>query len=343
MLGQTPKTDAKIRRVVSCSGHSWYTNALNAADYLFNPVYMVYFVMSVVLYATMMQPKEVSQVPLVAQAIVWGGLITTSLLWLFLSLSVAALAYDRGLIKAIYMPLIILPMVCINVLSGELVLVSLSEQYQSSYGSILENFVQNTIILATFEIIHAHFVAPQHPRYVNHSEIQGQKPSSQTKTPHENTSLQTVTPSPSTTTPPQPLNVNNSEVARVEGSSFLSKDKEKKDNRTIVISHQTIDAASLIWIRSEDHYLSIQTKDKRIMLRGKLSVVVDELDEALGMQINRSVWVSYKAIRSVDCQEGGKAELHLEDGTTFSIAKARRLLFEQNYERSATSNGRGAI
>jgi hypothetical protein len=343
MPGQNPNTDAKIRRVVSCSGHSWYTNARDAADYLFNPVYMSYFLICVVLYATLMQPSETAEVPIQAQILVWGGLIMTSLIWLFLGLSLSALAVDRGMAKAIYMPLVLLPMVALNAAAGELILSTLAEQYSRSYGDYLENVIQNAIIIATFEILHAHFVAPQHSRYVDRRQIQKQNPASQTQTTRENTDWQTTAGSTTRTTPPQTLNVNHPEAARIEGSSLLSQDKEKKDNRTIVISYQTIDLADLIWIKSEDHYLSIQTKDKRFMLRGKLSLVVDELDASLGMQINRSAWVAYKAIRSVDSQEGGKAELHLEDGTNFSIAKARRLLFEQNYERAKASIGLGAI
>lgn len=334
-----PSTDAKVRRIVSCSGRSWYSNANGAGDYLFNPVFMNYFFLCVVLYATLMQPSEAAEVPFHAQLVFWGGLIFTSLAWLFLSVSASLFAFDRGMTKAIYMPLVLLPLVMINVLVGEFMLASLSHEFEWSYGGALENFVQNTIALVAFEIMHSRFVAPHHPRYLG-PELppDNQTMPSHIDTAHASADTQSTKQPTSWMVETQDLDADLPEVGQIQGPVLQSEAVKEEDARKIVLAHETLDVAEIVWIKSEDHYLSVQMKDQNLMLRAKLSSTVEELGDQLGLQINRSVWVAYDAIRTVDYQTNGNVELHLDGDAAFRVSKARNLIFRQNYERFKKTN-----
>lgn len=334
MLGPSPNGHGKVKRIVSCDGHAWYTNADNAADYIFNPTFMLYFFLCIVLYAALMEPSEAAAVPFLAQVVLWGGLITTSILGLVVGSTVSVMAYDRGLTKAIYAPAVLLPMILTNVIVAEFILSSLNEQYERAYGSFFENLIQNSIVIATFDIIHGRFVAPHHPKYLGPRKISdhGTAPS-QTSRLHDSTDLQTAPRSVSEVAQTQPRASDQTEIALASATRPPSEVPEEKNAGTVVIARHTLDVAALVWIKSEDHYLSIQTKDKNFMLRAKLGAVVKQLGDQHGMQINRSVWISYASIRSVNARDKDMIELELEDDSIFRVSKARRLLFEQNYQR----------
>lgn len=314
----------KVRRVVSCDGSAWKTDAQGAGDYLFNPVFMMFFFLIVILYATMMQPSEQTALPIPAQMILWGGLIMTSLVWLFVSVVASIVAYDRGLLNAIYTPLLLLPLVFINASMAQFTLSVFSAGYQGSYGSMVENISQNAIIIIVFDILHARFVAPQHPRYI----------SDQSEVAYQGVSPSSIDPAADASHTGAPLDVEPvaaSEEAPTESPSTESNRSEPQ--KYIEFAREKFEASSILWVKSEDHYLSIQLKDRNIMRRGKLRTAVDELGEHLGIQINRSVWVAFSAIRLLEEQTSGNLDVHLEDESVHRVSNSRRLMFKQNYDR----------
>ena len=307
------------------AGHRyWHTNAQGAADYLFNPVFMTFFILCVILYATLMQPSEETSLPVMAQIILWGGLIMTSLVWLALSAWLSVYAFDRGIVKAIYTPFILIPLVINNTVLGEFILGVFNESFQGSYGSIAENIIQNVIILAAFDVMHERFVAPQHPKYVQRRS--GNVPAEDMVRPTE-PDEPSKTPVPAATDAGEvlkkdlPVQVSSSDAAVPEVENFIT------------ISNERIETSELLWVRSEDHYLSVHMVSQNLMVRGKLRTVVTELGDDLGAQINRSAWVAFSAIRTMDEQANGVIEVHLEDDTVHRVANSRRLFFKQNYER----------
>lgn len=324
----TSDLHGRTRRIVSSNGRSWDTTAQGAADYIFHPVFMSYFCMCVVLYATLMQPSEEATLNALAQTVLWAGLVMTALVWLFASAWLSVIALDRGLTKAIYTPLLLLPMVFINVFMGEFILSSFNSAFENSLGTQIEDVVKNVIILVTFDIMHARFVVPQHPRNVEYRatilseaappepvEIAAQSANSYAPAP---VAMPSMVDTVSEITPPD---IHSAEC-----------------QRHIEIAREKIDATAILWLKSEDHYLSIQLKDRNVMLRGKLRTAVDELGEHLGAQINRSVWVAFTAIRSVDEQTNGNLDVLLEDDTMFRVSNSRRLIFMQNYDRFQAGN-----
>jgi len=333
----------KVRRVVSCSGRSWYTNAQGAADYLFNPVFMSFFFMCVMLYATLIGINAESKMPLEPRLMIWIGLVMTSLIWLFLSVVLSVIAHDRGLTKAIYMPLILLPLILINAFLEQYVLTFFNTEFVPSHVTSIEYAVRNTVIIVTLEIMHARFVAPQHPTYVvpGQSHVQPTMPS-QTDTAPATADRQRMVAPASWGSETQSLDAATPEGAQIKTPAPEPKVGREKDAGSVVIARETLDVAALVWIKSEDHYLSIQMKEQNLMLRGKLREVIDQLGDQFGVQINRSVWVAYAAIRSVEEQKNGTVEVHLEDENVYVVSKARLLMFKQNYERFKASVDDGA-
>lgn len=335
----TPDADRKIRRVVSSNGRVWHTNAQSAADYLFNPVFMTFFILCVVLYATLVQSNEETSIPYEARLVLWIGLVMTSLIWLYLSVSASVIAYDRGLLKAIYTPLILLPLVLMNAFMEEFVLSVLNVEFRGSYVSALEYAVRNAIILIVLDIMHGRFVVPEHPRYVDpererENAIGPALPEPEPITePSKNTTLATSETSSMQADGParlkathKPENTARAVAAKTSAPTNIS------------IAREKIDISTIVWIKSVDHYLNLQLKDRNLMLRGKLRMVVDKLGDQLGVQINRSVWVAFDAIRNVEESENGNLEVHLEDDSCYTVAKARCLIFKQNYRRFKAGN-----
>jgi len=337
----TSDNNVPVRRVMSSNGRYWDTNAQGAADYLLNPVFLTFFFFCVVLYATIMQPDVEGQLPLVAEMIVWVGLLMSSLIWLFGSTWLSVVAYDRGYIKAIYTPLLLVPLVFINAFLGEFVLSVFNTAFESDSGAKINSIIKNIIILVTFDIMHERYVVPQHPRYL---------PPGTTAPPASYwTERETA---PSTQNIAQAGSVS-SLVGTTEGENLETDFDQVEDAFTgtatgagaseawptyIELGRERIDVSSIVWIKSEDHYLSFRMTNRNLMIRGKLRTVADKLGYRLGFQINRSAWVAYDAIQEVDELKNGSLEVHLDDGTVYRVSSARRLLFIQNYERYKTVN-----
>jgi len=326
-------TEPPIRRVVSCNGRSWETNAQGAADYLFNPVFMTFFFLCVVLYTTLMQPNEETALPSMAQFFLWSGLTMSALVWLFLSAWLSVAAHDRGLTKAIYTPLLLLPLVFINALLGEFVLYIFNAAFQDDFGTKIQNIVKNIIILVAFDIMHARFVVPQHPRYVPPRSAAGPvMHSAELAVSPSIVETPTAVPTVSEPSLSAAQDAENDEATQDQDGASAVDVSKGGGQQCIFVSREKIDTSEILWIKSEDHYLSFQMTDRNLMLRGKLSAVVEKLGGQLGVQINRSVWVAFKAIESVEETTGQYIDIKLSDETSHRIASSRRLIFKLHYD-----------
>jgi DNA-binding LytR/AlgR family response regulator len=74
-------------------------------------------------------------------------------------------------------------------------------------------------------------------------------------------------------------------------------------------------------------------QNKSMLSRGKLKEVVQDLDHQLGIQISRSVWVSFAEISQTKEDDKGYLEVILKDGSAFKVTSSRRLAFLQNFDR----------
>lgn len=328
----TSENNVPTRRVVSSNGRSWETNAQGAADYLLNQVFLTFFFFCVILYATLMQPSADTQLPVPAQMMLWAGLMMTSLIWLYLSAWLSVVAYDSGHLKAIYTPLLLVPLVFVNAFVGELVLPVFNTAFEDDASTRIQSLVKNIIILITFDMMHERFVAPLHPKYV----------SGRSAVMHDDVSSSPIDLAADKATAGPPHAIAPSDPPKVRPTESTAADKASpQSQKQIKIARENIKASAILWMKSEDHYLHIQFKDRSIMLRGKLTTAVDELGDQFGAQINRSAWVAFSAIHTLVEQKNGNLDVYLEDESVHRVASTRRLIFKQNYDRfkaETTSN-----
>ena len=321
----------KVRRVRSSDGSTWETTAQNAGEYVFTPVFMTYFVLCVLLYAMLVQPSAEMNLPRVAEFLLWSALLMSSLLWLVLSISLNVYAVDRGYVSVIFTPFILLPLIAINVYTSGFIIRQFGTGLASVYGSEAEIIFRNTVVFICFDIIHSRFVAPQHPSYVR---------------PDQPGGLTMNRPGPGADpTSPDPSMVGYSKTMMVQANpvSTGGRNGDREDEpenaslpekpRSVEIGKEVFDAHSVLWMKSEDHYLNVQLARKTKMIRGKFRDAVDALGEDLGVQINRSVWVAYSAIRKIEEPSNGTFAVSVSDGTSFRVASTRGIMVQRGFEQ----------
>lgn len=273
----------------------------------------------------MMEPSETLELAVPAQMMIWAAVFMSSLIWLLISVWVNIVLVDTGYAKFILVPAILLPLLVANVYMIEFVLAQFSTTYEDAFGSKLEFYIRTGIVLICFDIFHGRFVAPQHPTYIPPDvapQPDANALASGDGAPVEaKESEQDETLSVQNVTPPAPNAVEPTDKPLSKGPMQIEIAKTK------------INACSILWMKSEDHYLNIQMTDRNVMLRGKMRAAVSKLGDDFGIQINRSFWVAFAAIQTVDEKPSGHIELHLEDNTVQRIASTRSLIFMHSYGR----------
>jgi hypothetical protein len=313
------------RRVVSSDGSSFQTSASSASEYIFNHVFMVFLGLCIILYASVMETSETVELAVPAQMMIWAAVFMSSLIWLLISVWANIVLVDTGYAKFILVPAILLPMLVANVYMIEFVLAQFSTTYEDAFGSKLEFYIRTGIVLICLDIFHGRFVAPQHPTYISpdlapQSDVNVSVSGDATPvTAKERKPAPTI--SEANVTPPAP------DTGEPKG------EPSNTGPMQIEIAKTKINACSILWIKSEDHYLNIQMTDRNVMLRGKLRAAVSKLGDDFGIQINRSFWVAFAAIQTVDEKPNGHIELHLEDNSVQRIASTRSLIFMHSYNR----------
>lgn len=77
----------------------------------------------------------------------------------------------------------------------------------------------------------------------------------------------------------------------------------------------------VIAMRADDHYIHVQTRSGRAMIKHRFSDAVSEL-EAHGTQVHKSWWVNFGAIARIE-REGRNMVVRLHDGTRVPVSRSR--------------------
>ena len=92
--------------------------------------------------------------------------------------------------------------------------------------------------------------------------------------------------------------------------------------RTILFDEKGIHLASLLHVRSQEHYLEFVFEQTELLLRGALKDFVAMCDDTDGIQCHRSHWVAKKAVTGRKRHEGNPVLL-LSNGNSVPIARGR--------------------
>ena len=287
--------------VTSTLGTGFWIRADSASDYVLDPAFLRFLIISIGIYALLTQgdgsPQLVGwQLPFhwlaVAGMVLVGHIATLNLLF---HLS------RRGMVRRHYTPVIFVPILILAEATGQAVFWLLDVAAPQPLHLMLGDLARNLLVLFLFDLLHVHYVVPTHP--LAHL------------------------------TRPEPGTASDSPPPRAEDTPPTA----DQDHPTVQIADRAFALSDLLSIRTEDHYLNVISHNGRCMLRAKLSDITPLHDGRHGVQINRSHWVSFAAIERITEDSNGQITLHLVGGDSATVSRTRRLMFMQLYNATKTS------
>ncbi|OYU18324.1 MAG: hypothetical protein CFE34_11130 [Rhodobacteraceae bacterium PARR1] len=299
------------------------------SDYVLHPVFLKFVIAACMLYGLLDQDKELSRL---TGWLIWGQVIVVILLWLIISGVLMRQLVRRGLIRHIWTPVILLPL-----------LLLLEANVQTTYfftglppkplSVTLSDLARIMAVILLFDFLHGQYVVTRHP----HARLPGKSFAAADDLP-------TASPSPPTSSEwtgrmdaAAAHDKGGLDIVSPPPKLFLSGGPQgflPSRPVSIRIGTETFGLSDILMIRIEDHYLRITTRSGNSLQRAKL-VAIEELHQGdLGIQINRSVWVAFSAIQEVKSIRNGQIRLVLVNGEEELVAKPRVFAFRQSYRLS---------
>jgi len=312
-----------------CDGGTFETGAESASEYLLDSSFIRFLFISLVLYATLLHRDDVAELEPASQMFLWIAMFASTIGWLVFSTSINFALVKRGYVSHLFTPFIVLPVAPISILIGRYVGEFLGAEYWITFPDNVPMIVQNLVALICFDILHGRYVAPAYYAMVSKEKAATAEPvvpaqaSAPAFWPSASVSLQTtaldeISKPPAHTDTPRPA---------------PSGAPDASPHAVIELANERIEVRKIHYIKSEGHYLKLQMQNKSMLSRGKLKEVVQDLDHQLGIQISRSVWVSFAEISQTKEDDKGYLEVILKDGSAFKVTSSRRLTFLQNFDR----------
>ncbi len=84
-------------------------------------------------------------------------------------------------------------------------------------------------------------------------------------------------------------------------------------------------------IEAQEHYIRITTSEEKRMVLYRFSDAIREMPDSLGMQVHRSHWVAYSAIKDL-LKEGQKMQLQLTDKQIVPVSRSFQDQVEHRFE-----------
>lgn len=321
----------------SADGTVYWIVSRSPVDYILHPAFLKYIVVTCVLYAVLDAGSEAPDVRGWAYLAAWAQTFIVVLLWLGICGGVIRLLFRRGLIRQVWTPLLLLPMLLLIEFTNQSSLHYLTGLPFKSMGVLLTDVTRDMVVVLLFDFMHGQYVVARHPQariedpaaddlaeFVDFplAEAPGAEPvqpavssPAQFPAPPELPALSLATKGSVPTPAPMPVR-----------------------SGSVRIGTETIVLSDILMIRIEDHYLGITTRTGRSLQRAKLAAIRELHDGDLGIQINRSVWVAFWAVREVQPSKNGQILLVLVNGDEEIVAKPRVYAFRQAYRLATGSS-----
>jgi len=91
----------------------------------------------------------------------------------------------------------------------------------------------------------------------------------------------------------------------------------------LIVGGESFDAADLISVSADEHFLRIVTASRTRFLRGRIADVEAQLPPEIGLRVHRSHWVAAAAVAGLERAEGG-LRLVLGGGARIPVARGRQ-------------------
>jgi hypothetical protein len=302
-----------------------------AADYIFHPVVLKNTFITVLIYGLLVWRSDFSGLDVWQIVTVWMGVSLTVLMWLYFATATITFLAQARIISSVFTPFFTVPLVCVNEAVTQVVLAGLTGEPLVSFGSVLHFLIRDIIVVLLFDIQFGNFVAPHHPMISTTDpedaanatpdalQMFGQKAAFG----EQRTAVVVATPSV-VKADPAPIQASEKQPVPAEPAQQSTIPSEAGKSTTLAIGGEVLRIADLVSVHAEDHYVRVQTRDSRLLLRGRFSDVVEKLGTGMGIQVTRSDWVSRPHVVAIQRTEDYKLYVLTSDQQTLAVARARK-------------------
>ena len=322
----------RMAEIRFCDGTRYFAATDSVAEFLLHPVFLKYMLVCVLVYALLdrgaMDTGHLAGFQIV---VLWSVIALASLAWYGFALSVLKFLWLRGWIRLLYTPLLILPLFAVTSATTYAMVMLMTGTVMTDPSHWVTEIARDIIVLLLMDLVFGNYVAPFHPalrsdppkasRDRNAPEPAAAEP---VDAPFSNDEV--IGSGPTTLTPlEQGGDAHFGAGAQLAALTDVPSAQEAME--VLRVGNEVVPAQSIIFVRSEDHYIRVVTPDRRLMVRGRLSEALAQLDYRLGLQINRSAWVAFSAINDVAEDDRGRLTITLSSGDVERVAQSRRIAF----------------
>ena len=326
-----PLMTVKMRSV---DGGVYWIVSRNPVDYILHPAFLKFVVTACLIYALLDGGTEAPDLQGWAYLAAWAQTFITILLWLCICGGVIRLMFRRALIQQVWTPSILLPMLLLIELLNQTSLNHFIGLPFKPLGVLLVDVTRDMVFVLLFDYIHGQYVVARHPQARLADPAGDDLGEGGDPTSDESVATKPVPPvSGGSRLPltPEPTAAPHKDPDDAPQDILTAPQRRSGSAR---IGTETFVLSDILMIRIEDHYLGITTRAGRSLQRAKLAAIEGLHDGDLGIQINRSVWVAFSAIREAQRMKNGQILLVLVNGDEELVAKPRVYAFRQAYKRT---------
>lgn len=305
-------------------GRTFIATTESVTEFFLHPVFLKYFLFCTLIYG-LLDRGGMDTGHLVGFEIVmlWSAISLASLGWFLLLFTILRLLRRRLNLTVVYTPLVLLPLFLFTTTATYLVVDFLKGPPGLTGAEWTQEIVRDMIVILLMDMGFSQFVAPMHPLLVPQRAHGSDAVASPYRQASDVSPVTAAAPySAATQAQPQPAAPDAAEDAAPRPMP-----EEPPKPEPLRFAGEIVPAEGLQYIRSEDHYLRIVTATRRVLTRGRLSDAIAQVSMRQGIQVNRSTWVSFNAIREIN-DEGGTLTLRLPDGAVERVSQSRRFAFQ---------------
>lgn len=312
-------------RIRSADGTVFWVVSRSPVDYVLHPVFLKFVVVCCLIYALLDQGGDLPQLTGWLFLAAWGQVVVVILLWLGICGGAIRILFRRGMIRQVWTPFLLLPMLILIEMSVQGILHFMAGVQPKSWSKSIADVTRDMLTVLLFDYLHGTFVVALHPQ-ARREEPQP----SEAKTGPVPQALPFLPPFAATGDDRPGLTVPAADGRLPSAPEQPAPPPASREK--VTIGTQSLVLADILMIRIEDHYLNIVTPSGQSLQRARLSSIEALHRGDLGIQINRSVWVAFRTIVEARQARNGQILLRLADGTEEVVAKPRVFAFRQAFK-----------
>ena len=341
VVPQDSGNNATGLRVRSVDGTAYCIGGDSIGEYILHPVFLRFFGIAIVLFAVFDQTSALDGWAL---GLLWFAVGCLVLVWLVLGARLVVWLMRRGWIDRLYTPALLVPMVVGIELMLRAVLVVAGFATWPSTEELAQHVVRNLVVVLLFDIIHGSFVVHAHPLASAEGSARPEGRAARPLPVDDSERASDRDLGRDLGRVPDRIGERTAELAAdrmalvsVAGLTTVPQPEAWEDGAMVQIGPVLMPMASILSIRTEDHYLGVTTRSGKALHRAKMADIPELHTGIAGMQINRSVWVAYAAIKEVVDAENRQVVVALVTGDEERVAKPRTFAFRQSYAKFLAS------